>query len=220
MDLPGVPLLPETSLRVYWGLEQDDDSYAEVVTTSVLSLVTRQFENYCQRGLAYRTDLSEEIFNDLHSDRLYLWSFPIVTLKSVSVDGTSHDISNFVVNKAHGWIQPKSPFLFANAGQVVVVTDSGFQSSAVPDDLAAAYANAVGVRVGVQVGGTLLSPPGSPSSSPIKSIGLGGGALSVAFETSSASRAGGITGAYDVSKAPVDVQPYASVLDQYKRTVL
>jgi hypothetical protein len=221
IDITGVPLLTEEQLRPYWGLEADDDTYSETATPTILSLVTNMFESYCRRGLAYRADITEEVFNFFRESRLILSVYPLVTVSSVTIDDVVHSGALFRLNKMDGWIEHVTDkYMLANAASVVISYSGGYTAATIPQELANAYANAVGVRIGVTVNNVALTAPGMASSSPIKSIGIGGGALSVAFDSSSSARIGGLSGAYDVSNAPVEVQPYAPVLDSYRRVFI
>ncbi len=202
-------LMTRDGVKAVLGLEFDDDRFDEAIDRA-LPIVTRQFEQYCDRGLAERVDRTEQQFN-VTTTRVYTWAYPLTELLSVDTDGTLRDAVNYVVNPAGGWFQagPSAPVWFQ--GQVLTyVYSGGYPPDAVPADLALAFANAVGVRSGVP-----SATASAGGTSAIKAIGLGGGALSVTFD--SAAQAGGISGAFDVSAAPPEVQPYVGVLDYYVR---
>jgi len=201
-------LLTRASVKTRLGLESDDDTY-DVAIDAALPLVTEWFEAYCDRGLAQRTVTDEDIFNNA-SRRVYVWCFPLTTLTTVKVDGESVDGTAYNVAKNQGYFFPGSSRPSVEFAEHMQVTyTGGYAQNAVPEDLAQAFALAVGTQASVAGVST------SSSSSAIKSIGLGSGALSVAFDT--AAQQGGITGAFDVSGVPVEVQNSASVLNRYVR---
>jgi hypothetical protein len=184
--------------------------------------VTAWFENYCDRGLARRSIVEEEIFFNSMS-KLYLWAFPIVSVSLVDIDGTEYAGDSFLINRQAGYIYGKNgdPWL-RGAGDLIKVTYvGGYEHTLVPPDtfgvpadLAAVYADACGGETGVSGAG---SGTGGGGGGTIKSIGLGSGALSVAFDTSSAAQKGGITGAFSIEGVPTEVQNYASTLNYYVR---
>lgn len=202
-------LMTSAQVKVLLGLESDDDTYDDLFTR-YLPIVTAWFEAYCDRGLAPRDITDEEIFSN-RSRRIYLWAFPINSLASVNVDGTMVAGASYIVNKNAGYILPGTSRPQVEEADLLKVTyNGGYADGQVPSDLALAFATCVGVKAGVA--GVSASSGGSGA---IKQIGLGGGALSVSFDTAQAQ--GGIAGTYDVSNIPVEVQPYASVLDRYTR---
>ncbi len=205
---PGIPLITSDSVKTRLGIELDDDTYDELLP-SALALVTHWFEAYCQRGLAQRAVVGEVVEDVGLKSYFYVWAFPSVTLSKVVIDGAEVDLSQFKVNSARGVVVCKDPVLVASAESIVVDYTGGYAQSSAPDDLAQAYALAVASRIGYTVSS------GSSSSVAIRSIGLGGGALSVQFDTARAT--GGYEGAYDVANVPVEVQQYASTLDRYRR---
>jgi hypothetical protein len=202
-------LLTRDLVKTRLGLELDDDTY-DVAIDAALPVVTAWFEEYCCRGLAFREITDEELF-DNRNRRIYVWAFPISVLTSVDVDGVLVDGASYVVNSKAGYFMPGSSRGSVEYAELLKITyDGGYAAEDVPDDLADAFANAVGVQAAVA--GVTASTGGS---SAIKSIGLGGGALSVAFDTGTVS--GGTSGTYDVSNAGPEVQSYASTLDRYSR---
>jgi hypothetical protein len=205
-------LLTRDAVKTRLGVELDDDTY-DAKIDAALPLVTEWFEQYCQRGLARRTIADEEVFfNDVQ--KIFLWCFPLVSLASVEVDGALVPGSSYVLNKKQGYIFPGTMRSPVEVGTRLVVSYvGGYDVSEVPADLADAFATAVGVKAAVPT-----ASAASGGSGAIKSIGLGGGALSVAFDTGTA--IGGISGAFSVADVPVQVQNYASVLDYYKRHVV
>ena len=205
-------LLTLELVKVQLGIDPahgDDDSYDEAITAA-LPLVTSWFEEYCCRGLAAVDIAAEEIFENTNR-RIYTWAFPIIELVSVTVDGQVYAGSEFVVNKSAGYFFGGQTRPYVEAGTVLSIEyRGGYEPEDVPPDLAFAFANACGVRAGV--------PSASSSSgggSAIRSIGLGSGALQVAFDTGT--QVGGISGSYNVGDVPTEVQQYASVLDRYVR---
>lgn len=206
---PGVPLITANDWKLRVGLEADDDTYDEVLDAQ-MRLVTFWFEQYCQRGLARRVIVGEKVEDRHDRYRIHLWAFPVTLLSKVVVDDVQQPLDSFHLNAARGILTSKTLQLSA-AERIEVDYTAGYATSEVPDDLAHAYALAVAARVGrtVSVGGS------STGSAAIKSIGLGGGALSVTFDT--ARQSGGFEGVYDVDDVPPDIQPYAATLDYYRR---
>lgn len=210
--MPGIPLLTLLEVKARLGLESDDDTYDDKMTPA-LNLVTTWFEQFCGRGLAARVIVGEELF-DQPGPRIFPWAYPLTTLTAVKFDDTTKNVALFRVNKAAGYFFDKggAPLSVSPIRFVELSYTGGYAAAAVPEDLAQAYASAVGVRAGVP---DAAAAGGSSASGTIKSIGLGGGALQVAFET--ANPTGGLEGTFDVSNVPVEVQPYASVLSYYCR---
>lgn len=214
-------LLTIEDVRVRLGYESDDDSY-DTLLVQAMPLVTSWFEQYCDRGLAERTVTDEE-FHSNRSTRVYVWAYPISTLDAVSLDGIPTDVTQLTVNKKDGYFYGKYGYPALNMSNLILVSyTGGYPQNGVPEDLAQAYADAVGAKCGITTTeDALVSGTASASgTSAIKSIGLGGGALAVAFDTGSSSTKGGITGSYDVNAVPVEVQNYASVLNYYKRNAV
>ena len=207
-------LLTRDQVKIILGIELDDDTY-DIQIDTYLPIVTTWFETYCDRGLA-AADRVEEIF-DVTTHRVYLWAFPINSVTAVVRDEDIADNFQYRFSKYGGYIYPDFNYWAYRAlrhAQLLTVTyNGGYLPAEVPADLALAFSIAVGVQGAVS--STVVSGAGGSSSSAIKSIGLGGGALSVQFDSSSAS--GGISGTYSVSNVPTEVQPYASVLDRYVR---
>ena len=178
-----------------------------------LELVTSWFEGYCDRGLAARTIVDEEVFfNELY--RIYVWCFPLMSLLDVTVDDAVHAGTYYQINRHAGYFYSNNTGrpTVERAYRIIVSYTGGYSDATVPcpPDLAHAFATCVGVEA--SVAGVSTSSGGSGA---IKSIGLGSGALSVQFDSGTV--IGGISGSYDVSGVPTEVQSYASVLDRYVR---
>jgi hypothetical protein len=202
--------MPQVMVRL--GYESDDDTYEETMP-NILPVVTAWFEGYCDRGLARRTVVGEELWHSF-SHRLYVWTFPLLSLTKVVVDDNEIDVTNYAVNSQGGYFMTRpnsnrAQIEFASLIKVDYV--GGYENTAVPDDLAQAFAVAVGLYMSIP--GVVV--PGTSGSSAIKSIGLGGGALSVAFDTGASP--GGIKGGFSVDGIPVEVQQFAGVLNRYAR---
>lgn len=175
--------------------------------------ITRQMEAYCSRGLEYRAGVVEERlrFDDV---RLYLRRFPIQAMTSLTVNGAAIDPGELLTSEesiAWGWIERRDGALLC--GDLLVTADLGYPPDEVPADLALAFARACGVQSGYGTGNT-----GSAGSTyPIKTLGLGQGALSIGFDTGGKVASGGSSGVYDVSEVPIALQPMADVLQFYRR---
>lgn len=191
----------------------DDDSY-DVIIDTYLPVVTTWFENYCDRGLAAR-DYVEQI-HDSRTRRIYLYGFPINDLTSVVREDDLTTSINYRFNSQGGYIYPDfvGQSSLYNFSQLLTVTyNGGYAQGSVPADLALAFAVCVGTQGSVS--SSVITAASSSGGSAIKAIGLGGGALSVQFDSGKA--AGGISGTFDISNVPTEVQAYASVLNRYVR---
>lgn len=210
-------LLTRDQVKVILGLGPDPgidvDTYDLAIDT-YLPIVTTWFENYCDRGLTAQ-DRVEEIY-DVRTRKIYLWAFPINSLTSVVREDDISTNFTYRFNKLAGYIYPDFNYhnAYRYAEMLTVTYNGGYLPNEVPADLALAFSVCVGVQ-GAVSSSVVTSASSGGGSSAIKAIGLGGGALSVQFD--SAASSGGISGTYNVSDVPTEVQAYASVLDRYVR---
>jgi len=204
-------MLTSAQIKPRVGLEVDDDTYDDKFALAI-PLVTRWFEQYCGRGFVRRTVASEVVTNWDGAGRIYLYNRPIVSVTSLTADGIAVDVASLRINKEAGYIEMSDGSLtLALATDIVVAYVGGYEDTAVPADLAQAFAEACAAYAGVTFTAT-IGNMGGTSSSAIKAIGLGGGALNVQFD----SQAGGLSGSYHVGAAPPEVQQYVSVLNYYR----
>jgi hypothetical protein len=176
------------------------DASKDAAINAAAPIVTRYFENYCRRGLAYDEEVVEWV--DM-GPRLPLFRYPI------------KEILEYEINEAPQALPPKiEPDRgFIVAGQhcarhrAKVTYSGGYPQDDVPLDLADAYARCVGDSIGVAIEGG-----GTGGSAPLKSLSLGSGALAVAFETGAA-----VANTFDTSDAPPLLQPYVFTLRQYQQ---
>lgn len=203
-----MPLITLEMVKEDLGITTSD--YDEAINAA-MPVVDAWFENYCQRGLVQVIDASETLTR-VESTRINLWSYPINSDVAISIDGTLVSLSELLTNQKEGWIEYLNERLFH--GNVVLVDYSGgYAPESVPADLRNAYSRCVGDAAGYGEGEATGS--GGSGGGDLKSINLGSGALSVAFATDTNS--GGISGGYDVSNVPPELQDYASILDYYRR---
>jgi hypothetical protein len=112
------------------------------------------------------------------------------------------------VDQARGFIYLGYDYCFPYGRQWVRVTYSGGYAEAdVPADLADAYARCCADYAGVAYTAGASTGGGAP----LKSLGLGSGALTVSFDTGAAAAS-----SYDTSAAPPILAPYAFVLEHYR----
>ncbi len=180
----------------------DADTTHDAAISKAAPVVTELFENYCKRGLAYATQVVEEF--DIEK-RLPLYRYPIKVIELYQIDGATQ--GDPAIEKVRGFVKTG---VHGPNGQVASVTyTGGYPQDDVPVDLAEAYANCVKDYSGVTISGGSSGSTGS--SAPLKSLSLGSGALSVAFETGSSSS----SSVYDVSDAPSILQPYVYTLRRF-----
>jgi hypothetical protein len=193
------PLLSLEQVKAILGIE---GSESDEKLTPALAVVTEYFENHCKRGLAYESEVVEEF---RVTTRLALFRFPVDEVIELLVDGVP--FSGVTVNDlTRGFIR-----IGYNAAQVARVTYAGgYVDDAVPADLADAYARCVADYAGVthSAGGGSGAGGGG---APLKSLGLGSGALTVAFDTGAAAQQ-----TYDTSGVPPVLAPYLFVLEHYR----
>jgi len=168
--------------------------------TAALPVVTEYFENYCKRGLAYVEGVVEEMGV---SSRLALFRYPVAEVTELQLDGA--------IVAALPRIDKQRGFVHVSGGCCValvarVTYSGGFPEDEVPADLADAYARAVADYAGVSYAAAATTGGGAP----LKSLGLGSGALTVAFET------GAVGASYDTSSVPPLLAPHLFVLDHYR----
>ncbi len=179
----------------------------DAALTAAMPLITQRFEQYTRRGLARRVITDEMHRHERVSTRVYLWAFPVAVLTAITLDGVDADIQSFDLDAQTGIIESRA---LLHADRVVVDYTGGYAQDAVPIDLQHAYATAVGVQAAVP------DVSGASGTSAIRSIGLGGGALQVAFDTARST----LAGSYDVTGVPPDLMDYAGTLNYYRRMVL
>lgn len=190
-------LLPLATVKTLLGIS---GSESDAQLTAALPVVTEYFENHCKRGLAFVTGVIEEM---ALTCRLPLFRFPIDTVTELLLDGVVTAVTDAMVDEARGFIR-----MGYNAGQLARVTyDGGFPEADVPADLALAYARACADFAGV----TYSAGGSTGGGAPLKSLGLGSGALTVAFDTAAAAQS-----AYDTSAVPPVIAPYLFVLEHYR----
>lgn len=178
---------------------------------SLIPVVTGWIEGACNRGLEFKAE-THDSFSDI-GNTVYLYRFPIVTVYSVTVNG-QNALSNYDIDTKRGVLVSRS-HLNCAYNKLSIVYDGGFQP--VPADLALAFASIIGDQIGVVPPSTSSSSGGGSGTAPLKSLTLGSGALGVSFQSSSSSSSsGGITGGYDVSVYPTQLQAYAGTLDKYR----
>jgi hypothetical protein len=200
-------LLPLDEIKRLLGIDSSVVIHDEALTTAG-EVITRQMELYCGRGLELQIGVIEE--HPITSRKIYLHRFPIQTL-IVSVYSGALASTDYVQNEAEGWVEFNNCYYYYPAGGYVICEgDLGYPPEEVPPDLADAFARACGTKSGYGTG----TAAGAGASAPIKNLGLGQGAITIGFDTSTQL---GYSGAYDASNAPLSLQPYADVLDYYRR---
>lgn len=186
-------LLPLATVKTLLGIT---GSAEDAKLTAALPVITEYFENHCKRGLAYVADVIEEF---ALTYRLALFRFPIEDVTELLIDGVV--TAPPLIDSARGFIR-----MGYETQQVAKVTYAGGYAEAdVPADLAMAYA-----RCCADFGGVTYVSAGGAGGAPLKSLGLGSGALTVAFDTGAASAS------YDTSSVPPVLAPYLFVLDHYR----
>jgi hypothetical protein len=201
-------LLPLNTIKGILGIPAGDTSYDEALTRSG-EAITRQMEAYCDRGFEYVEGAVIELLR-VWQFRLYLERFPIQELTELKVNDGVLDPATLFKNDAWGWIDQRNGCPFV--GDVLITANLGYPPEAVPADLALAFARAVGTASGY---GTGEAGSSGGASSPIKTLGLGQGAIAIGFDTGKV--ASGSSGTYDVSNVPVALQGMADVLQFYRR---
>jgi len=205
-------LLSLDDIKARLGIDAADTTH-DAALTAAGDIVTAWFEGYCQRGLEARADIEENF--EFPGRREYLFRFPIDTITEALLDGNPLAIDTLFVNKAAGWIEPLPVGSHFYGCLFTVTYSGGFAPDAVPEDLADAFARCTGVKGGFGEGSAAGATP-TAGAAPIKTLGLGQGAIAIGFETGSTAERGGITGGFDVSEAPPELQAYVGVLDRYR----
>ena len=200
-------LLELDEIKRLLGIDPSITTHDEALMTAG-EVITRQMELYCGRGLELKLDVLEN--HPIISRKIYLHRFPIQAL-IVNVYGGTLAATDYVQHDEEGWIEFNNCYYYyPTGGYVVLEGDLGYPPDEVPPDLADAFARACGQKSGYGTG----TAAGSGASAPIKNLGLGQGAITIGFDTSTQL---GYSGAYDASNAPLSLQPYADVLDYYRR---
>src|SRR5262245_12110339 len=194
-------LLPLDSVKTMLGIPLSDTTW-DARLTNAGEAITRLMEAYCSRGFEFVAGEVEE-FPRFYDERVYLRRFPIEALTSVTVAGVAYAPADLRMSAPWGWIERLDGLPLW--GDVVVTADLGYPGDEVPADLAQAFALACGQQSGYGTG----TVGGSAGTAPIKSLGLGQGAISIGFDTSPQL---GLSGTYDVGQVPLMLQPMADVL--------
>lgn len=204
-----MPLITLEMVKEDLGIDAEDTTYdAEI--TAAMPVVDAWFENYCQRGLV-QVEAAAETLTRIKSYRLNIWRYPVNNAVTVTIDGSAVSADDLLLNSREGWLEYLNEKLIE--GNVILLDyDGGYPPDSVPADLRNAYSRCVGDSAGYGEGEATGS---GGSGGDLKSINLGSGALSVAFATDTNS--GGISGGYDVTNVPPELQDYAAILDYYRR---
>jgi hypothetical protein len=173
----------------------------DAALTAAMPVVTEHFENHCKRGLAFVAGVVEALRIE---SRVGLFRYPVQAVGQILFDGVAPSVAP-TVDMQHGLV-----FVGHCMGypwQVLQVTyDGGYPQDAVPADLANAYA-----RCCADFGGVTYVSASGGGGAPLKSLGLGSGALTVQFDTGAQSQS-----AYETSAVPALLAPYLFVLEHYR----
>ena len=191
-------LLTLEDIKIRLGIESTVTTY-DAALTAAAPQVTEWFENYCLRGLAEQVDDVEVLYA---APRIGLFRYPISEIKAFTYGTTevyaqSYQIDAKAGQIITGWTNSRN--------QVTVTYTGGYAQDAVPPDLAQAYARCCGDVASVPASGMNVT-----GSAPLKSLGLGSGALVVSFDNGTAAAA------YDTSDSPAALDPYVFVLRRYR----
>ena len=183
------------------------DSASDDKLTAAMPVITEYFENYCKRGLAYVVDCVEEL---PLTRRLALLRYPVEVVSELLInDVAAPTIPPPALDASHGIVFMGAsgfPIWCAPPSIALITYTGGYPDDEVPADLADVYA-----RCCADYGGVTYSVGASAGGAPLKSLGLGSGALTVAFDTAAASHS-----AYDTSAVPSLLAPYLFVLEHYR----
>jgi hypothetical protein len=187
------------------------DTASDAALTAALPVITAYFETHCRRGLAYVAGVVEEQ-RIVPVERLPLHRFPVDAVSELLVDNVATDVPiPPQLDKARGFIylqQAVGYWVNWRAGSFARVTYSGgYPEDDVPADLAQAFARCCADFGGVAYAGGSSSGSGAP----LKSLGLGSGALTVSFDTALA-----VKSSYDTSSVPPLLAPYLYTLEAYR----
>jgi hypothetical protein len=205
-------------VKVLLGISGTDEDDA---LTAALPVITAYFENHCRRGLAYVDPVVEES-RIVAVERLPLFRFPVDAVVELAIDGAALDPAPVPpqLDQARGFIYPYSTWPYGGrpytgpgwgtwwGGFARVTYSGGYPEDEVPADLALAFARCSADLAGVSYAGSSSSSGGG---APLKSLGLGSGALTVAFDTGTAARS-----SYDTSSVPPLLAPYLYTLEGYR----
>jgi hypothetical protein len=193
-------ILPLDEVKKLLGIV-DSDTDNDAKLSAALPVITEYFENHCKRGLAYVADVVEEMRLVM---RLPLFRYPVEVITELQIDGVVQSLPQF--DAARGFVH-----IGYGAPQVARVKYSaGYATADVPADLADAYARACADYAGVAYASGAVGG-GSGGAAPLKSLGLGSGALVVSFDTAAQSR-----NEFDTSAVPALLAPYLFVLEHYR----
>jgi hypothetical protein len=203
-------LLPLESVKALLGITDTDQDDA---LTAALPVITAYFENHCRRGLAYVDPVVEES-RIVAVERLPLYRFPVYEVAELAIDGTAVDPVPVPpsLDQARGFIYLSCGWGYGTwwwyPGSFARVTYSGgYPEDDMPADLALAFARCCADFGGVTYSGSSSSGGGAP----LKSLGLGSGALTVSFDTQQAAKS-----SYDTSTVPPLLAPYLYTLEAYR----
>lgn len=203
MAAPELMLISLDQIKEIVGIPAGTTTYDAAINAAA-PIVTEMMENYCHRGLAYNSGEVEEFTIDR---RLPLFRYPIAAVVAYSIDGVDQAIPRYQANTGmvwsnRDWYEPDS--------LATVTYSGGYAQADVPWDLQQAYAQCVATMAQAPIAGSTPS-----SGAPLKSLGLGGGAISIAFDTSASADA-----TYEAPDAPPLLQPYAFTLKRFRSNYL
>ena len=191
-------LLTLEDIKSRLGIEVGDTSFDDALNLAAPQ-VTEWFETYCLRGLAEQVDDVEVLYA---APRIGLFRYPIISITAFSYGSTEVYPASYTVDAKAGQIITG----WSNTRDMVSVTyTGGYPQDSVPPDLAQAYARCCGDVAAVPASGLNVT-----GSAPLKSLGLGSGALVVSFDNGTAAAA------YDTSDSPALLDPYVFTLRRYR----
>lgn len=185
------------------------DTSQDAALTAGAAYATSLLENYLNRGLPQETRTEE--FRDVCARKLWLSAYPIVSVSSLSVDGTEVDVSSSQLAKANGFLLCSS-VSYWYAEFVSVTYLGGYLGTSVPPVLKDVFLSLVSSYASRGVGA------GGGNVGMIKSVSIPD-AVAVTFETSSGSSANAASVSGD-SYIPADIVPYAGALMPFIRLVV
>lgn len=148
-------LVTLSEMKTYLGIDSGDTTN-DAFLTSQITTISDSIESYCQRVFA-QTTYSETFYGADYCPMSYLMAFmfPLISVTSITEDGTLLDAANYRIHKPTGRVTRTDFGGFFCPEITVVVYSAGF--AAIPEPLKSVVYSLVGERYNKKINGVDLN---------------------------------------------------------------